>query len=99
LISRETDPGEIHKCPNCSGKLHVRFGVLKSESRKVDGKPIPSIWDNYMYVHVHCDDCSEMDVILHMGEHFPPWVKVYYADNFGDENMTIIERLKLLGKE
>ena len=52
-----------------------------------------------MYVHVHCDDCSEMDVILHMGEPFPPWVRVYYADNFGDENMTIIERLKLLGKE
>lgn len=46
LMGSTTDPGEIHDCPVCGGKLHVHFDVYSRGDRKLVG------------VQAWCDECE-----------------------------------------
>lgn len=78
LIRRETDPGELHICPNCQGRLTVSIRINRSKkSLKIyQGELIEkSLWDNYLGVGAYCKDCK-ITGFFHFDEsHFPPWAK------------------------
>ena len=62
LINRDTDPGEIHVCPQCNGRLHVSISGYVETNR---GKRLG--------VSMRCDDCKA-SVSFKVGT-IPPWVK------------------------
>ena len=37
LMQSTTDPGEIHDCPVCGGRLHVHFDIYSRGNRKIVG--------------------------------------------------------------
>ena len=96
LIKRETNPGEIHVCPNCNGRLHVSiFKVISSEPLKIfPGEPVEkSMWDNYLTVGLHCENCK-VQVFLHFTEaHIPTWAKESeYKDMSIDELWGLLRK-------
>lgn len=46
LAESDEDPGEIHSCIVCGGKLHVYFSQYMSRDRKMLG------------INAECDDCK-----------------------------------------
>jgi hypothetical protein len=46
LIKSPTDPGEIHICPICNGKIHILFGAYKRGEESLLG------------VLVKCESCG-----------------------------------------
>lgn len=96
LIRRETDPGEIHVCPNCNGKLHVSIvKVTSNEPLKIfPGEPVEkSIWDNYLAVGLRCENCK-VQAFLHFTEdHIPQWAKESeYKDKSLDELWELLRK-------
>jgi hypothetical protein len=64
LIRRETDPGEIHVCPICKGRLHVSMQILTEfdlEKKKVLG------------IGIRCEDCKT--TAFFQDGYIPPWAK------------------------
>lgn len=37
LMESTADPGEIHDCPVCGGKLHIHFDIYSRGNRKILG--------------------------------------------------------------
>jgi predicted RNA-binding Zn-ribbon protein involved in translation (DUF1610 family) len=62
LANSENDPGEVHVCPVCGGKLGVRFEVYKRKTKRILG------------VLAQCDTCGTAAAI-DMGEPLPSWVQ------------------------
>lgn len=62
LLNRDTDPGKIHICPLCNGRLHVSMSGYIQTSR---GKR--------MGVGMDCEDCKRSVSFL-VGT-IPPWIK------------------------
>jgi len=61
LLSRNTNPGEIHVCPLCNGILHVRMsGYTQVRQTK------------RFAAYVHCENC-ETSVIFELDDP-PPWI-------------------------
>ena len=66
LIKSTTDPGEIHVCPICSGKIHVCFGGYKRGEESLFGATIK------------CDSCG-IQMALDYAIPPPSWVKTNYT--------------------
>jgi hypothetical protein len=62
LIKNTTDPGEIHVCPICNGKLHVWFGGYKRGEESLFGAT------------VECEACG-IQMAVDYGMPPPSWVK------------------------
>lgn len=60
LVKSEMDPGEIHVCPNCEGKLHVSIRVYTTP-----------YWGRYLGVGAHCENCKTRSVSQR--KYIPPW--------------------------
>ncbi|HEU0291243.1 MAG TPA: hypothetical protein VFR47_00805 [Anaerolineales bacterium] len=83
LISRESDPGEIHMCPNCKGKLHVSIQILKHAHPP-----------RYLAVGARCEKCK-IEGYFHFDESaIPPWAKESIINN-----MSLEEALKYLNED
>ena len=65
LIKSTTDPGEIHACPICNGKIHVWFAGYKRYEESLFG------------IQVKCDSCG-IQMALDYGVPPPAWVKTNY---------------------
>jgi hypothetical protein len=46
LMKATSDPGEVHECPICGGKLHVHFDLYLRGDRRIGG------------VQVWCEGCE-----------------------------------------
>ena len=63
------DPGEIHICPICGGKLHVKFGSYERRGKSLLG------------VQVSCETC-DVEMAVDYVQSPPEWLK---AANIKDE--------------
>lgn len=48
LITRESDPGELHVFPYCNGELRVSIRIYTSDPIHIAGKLVKSSWDKYL---------------------------------------------------
>jgi hypothetical protein len=64
LIRREYDPGEIHICPNCRGKIHVSMQILTRVHPP-----------RYLAVGARCENCKIEGYFQFSESKIPPWAK------------------------
>lgn len=76
LISRESDPGEIHVCPNCKGKIHVSIQVLKHAHPP-----------RYLAAGARCENCKIEGYFQFLESAIPPWAKESIINNMSFEDM------------
>ena len=62
LIKSSADPGEVHACPICNGKIHVWFGSYKRGEESLFGAT------------VRCESCG-IQMALDYAIPPPSWVK------------------------
>jgi uncharacterized protein with PIN domain len=63
LVSSEDDPGELHKCPECGGRLHL----VVTEHTRADGQ-------SAIGVQAWCEDCKAAVAMDGPGP-IPTWAK------------------------
>jgi len=62
LVEGDINPGEIHICPSCDGRLYVSIRVYTTP-----------YWGRYLGVGAHCENCKAR--ILSQGKYIPPWAE------------------------
>lgn len=62
LINSTTDPGEIHNCPICNGKIRVGFGAYKRGDEILFG------------AQIKCESCG-IQMAFDYAVPPPPWLK------------------------
>jgi C4-type Zn-finger protein len=79
LVMGEADPGEIHVCPSCKGRLHV--------SIRIHTNPY---WGNYLGAGAHCENCKA--TIASQGSYIPPWAKESEYKNLSEDELWKLMR-------
>lgn len=83
LIHRESDPGELHICPNCKGEIHISIQVLTRAHPP-----------RYLAVGARCENCK-IEGYFHFSESdIPPWAKESEINN-----MNLDDALELLNED
>jgi len=74
LKRKASKPGELHSCPVCGGRLHVRFDIYSREHREIIG------------IHAWCEDC-DVAITIDSAE-LPAWAlrEQPYADSNGTKD-------------
>jgi len=85
LENADSDPGEIHVCPICSGKLHVSIRIHEN-----------AYWGRYLAVGALCDNCKIQTIS--QGKHIPPWAKESEYINLSEEELWKLLRKEIKGK-
>jgi hypothetical protein len=62
LINSPVDPGEVHSCPKCRGKIHVWFAAYKRGEYDLLG------------VTLQCESC-DLQMAVDYGMASPSWVQ------------------------
>lgn len=64
LAQRDSDPGTLHRCPQCGGQAHIHFSVATSSVSGVDK----------LAVDIACEKC-QIAIAMDGGGPIPPWAK------------------------
>jgi len=69
LLKQRTAPGELHTCPECAGKLHLRFEVYSRGVKRLLG------------INAWCENCSLAVATDYTEKRIPTWLQVDAENN------------------
>jgi hypothetical protein len=68
LVQQKQEPNELQRCPECGGRLHVRFEVYQRGEKKLLG------------AQAKCDDC-QISLFVDFAEPLPLWARSKSVDD------------------